>query len=76
MKLLPEDKFFIENKNDGSLILINEIVLNPELIKMNYLEMKGTRFDVDYDADKIRENGEVEVSISFNIEHVINREED
>jgi hypothetical protein len=76
MKLLPENKFFIENENDGSLILINEIVLNPEIIKMNYLEMKGIRFDVDYDADKIRENGEVEVSISFNIEYIVNKEED
>lgn len=76
MKLSPENKFFIEDKSDGSLILINEIVLDPEIIKVNFLEMKGTRFDVDYDADKIRENGEVEVSISFNIEHVINREED
>lgn len=76
MKLSPENKFFIEDKSDGSLILINEIVLDPEIIKVNFLEMKGTRFDVDYDADEIRENGEVEVSISFNVEHIISKEED
>lgn len=69
MKLMPEDKFFLESENDGSLILVNEIVLEPDMLKANHLIMRGVRFDVDYEKDEIdTTKTEVEVSVSFNVE--------
>lgn len=76
MKLLPEDKFFIEDENDGSLVLINEINLDPNMIKNMYMIMKGTRFYVDYEIDEIdKDVNEVEVSVSFNIEGIFSKDD-
>lgn len=76
MKLSPEDKFFIEDENDGSLILVTEIELDPNLLKNNYLVFKGNRFYVDYETNEIdKEVGQVEVSVSFNIEGIFSKDE-
>lgn len=76
MKLNSEDKFFIEDDSDGSLILITEVELDPDMIKNRYLIMKGTRFYVDYESNEIdKENGEVEVSVSFNVEDIFSKDD-
>ena len=76
MKLNSEDKFFIEDDSDGSLILITEVELDSDMIKNRYLIMKGTRFYVDYGSNEIdKENGEVEVSVSFNVEDIFSKDD-
>ena len=76
MKLNSEDKFFIEDDSDGSLILITEVELDSDMIKNRYLIMKGTRFYVDYESNEIdKENGEVEVSVSFNVEDIFSKDD-
>lgn len=70
MKLSAQDKFFIKD-DDGALVLVTEIVLNEDMIKNNFLTMKGVLFYIDYDSNKIDE-GRVpaEVTVSFNIENI------
>lgn len=70
MKLSTQDKFFIKDDNEN-LILITEIVLNKDLIKNNFIEMKGVQFYVDYESNVIEKpNNPVEVTVSFNIQGI------
>lgn len=70
MKLSAQDKFFIKD-DDGALVLVTEIVLNEDIIKNNFLTMKGVLFYVDYESDKIDEaRVPAEVTVSFNIEGI------
>jgi len=70
MKLRVEDKFFIED-DDGNLILITSIDIDQNMIKNNWVEMKGTKFYVDYDSNSIDKSKlDVSVMISFNVETI------
>lgn len=72
----PTEKFFLEDEKDGSIILISEIEINPNMIKNNLLTLKGTRFNVDYEDEIIdKENGSVEVVIDFSINGVYSEQD-
>jgi hypothetical protein len=69
IELDVDDKFFIEH--DGDLILIDEMELNPNMIKNNFIALEGTRFFVDYEENNIdKANSRVVVTMSFNIESI------
>lgn len=71
----PTEKFFLEDESDGSMILVSEIEINPNMVKSNYLALKGTRFYVDYEEETIdKATGEVEVVISFSINGIYEEE--
>lgn len=69
IKLHVEEKFFIEG--DSGLILVDEVKIDPDMIKNNYIEFKGTRFFVDYEDNNIdKAKSRVSIMISFTIEDV------
>lgn len=69
IKLGVDDKFFIEDDND--LILVDEIDLDLNMVKNNFIVLEGTRFFVDYENNNIdKANSRVVVTMSFNIESV------
>lgn len=71
----PVEKFFLEDENDGSIILISKIEIDPNMIKNNYLILKGTRFYVDYENETIdKAIREVEVVIDFSINGIYEEE--
>ena len=70
MKLDVTEKFFIED-DDDDLILIDVIEIDQNMIKNNYMTLKGTRFFVDYVNNNIdKANCRVKVQISFDIEDI------
>lgn len=71
----PVEKFFLEDENDGSIILISKIEIEPNMIKNNCLTLKGTRFYVDYEDETIdKAIREVEVVIDFSINGIYEEE--
>ena len=70
MKLSSQNKFFINNDNEY-LILVTEIEIDQNMIKNNFITMKGTRFFVDYESNEIdKGKDEVIVSVSFDVEGI------
>ena len=70
MELSITDKFFIQD-DDENLILVDEINIIQDMIKNNYMTLRGTRFYVDYKTNNIdKANSRVEVQISFDIEDI------
>lgn len=70
MELGITDKFFIQD-DDENLILVDEINIIQDMIKNNYMTLRGTRFYVDYETNNIdKANSRVEVQISFDIEDI------
>lgn len=69
-KLKEENKFFLYD-DDDNLILIEEIDVDPMMVVNGYMELKGSRFFVDY-KDNIIEKAKhkVRVQISFDIEDI------
>ena len=49
MELGITDKFFIQD-DDENLILVDEINIIQDMIKNNYMTLRGTRFYVDYET--------------------------
>ena len=74
LEIEPKGKFFLEDKNDGSLILVSAIDFNPESVKNNFLTMRGTRFDVNYEDETVEKAAEVHVVVSFQIEGIYQEE--
>lgn len=69
-KLEPENKFFLYD-DDDNLILIEEIDVDPMMVVNGYMELKGSRFFVDYDGNDIEKaKCKVKVHISFDIEDI------
>ena len=71
-KLNYNDKFFIiDDDNDGDLILVDEIEIDLNMIKTNYVILRGTRFFVDYDENNIdKDKRRVELLVSFTVEDI------
>lgn len=71
MKLDVADKFFIQDDDCEDLILVDEIRIDQNMIKNNFILLRGTRFFVDWDENNIdKANSRVELSVSFNIEDI------
>ncbi|MDY7993338.1 hypothetical protein UY286_21730 [Paenibacillus polymyxa] len=63
IKLEPEQRFFVETKDDCSLLLVDSILILPEAWQIN---LDGKVFHVDYEESEITSGGRVSAGYELN----------
>ncbi|MEJ3717074.1 hypothetical protein WGM54_03540 [Paenibacillus polymyxa] len=63
IKLEPEQRFFVETKDDFSLLLVDSILILPEAWQIN---LDGKVFHVDYEESEITSGSRVSAGYELN----------
>lgn len=63
IKLEPEQRFFVETKEDFSLLLVDSILILPEAWQIN---LDGKVFHVDYEESEITSGSRVSAGYELN----------
>jgi hypothetical protein len=75
MKLKPDEKFILPD-DDGNLILITELDFSYEVLQNRIIPMKGVKFNVDYENNKIETKDEINIQTSFSIDCMYGKEDE